>query len=102
MTDLRERVARAIWESSANITSSKYEHISDDLKIMLSKRADAAISVIRADSEADALIAELVDALQWCVSYIQSPLRMSSDSDEALRRAALLEKARATIAKATV
>lgn len=43
---------------------------------------------------------EMLAALQECATYIISPLRMTGDTDEAARRAAIFERARAAIAKA--
>jgi hypothetical protein len=43
---------------------------------------------------------DLLAALNECASYIISPLRMTGDTDEAARRAAIFERARAAIAKA--
>ncbi len=44
--------------------------------------------------------AELLAALRECAGYIISPLRMTSDVDEAARRAAIYGRASAAIAKA--
>lgn len=58
-----------------------------------------AIEYVRADLVAGH--ADMLAALKECANYIISPLRMTGDVDEAKRRAAIFERARAAIAKAT-
>ena len=71
MTDIREAVARAIWKSTANKTSPKWEQASHDAKILTYYRADAAIAahieaiMVPSKEVIDAGITAAEDAENW-------------------------------------
>ncbi len=56
MTDMREAVARAIWEAGANATTAKWIYASHDAKLIVYQKAAAALSLMQ--PEIDRRVAE--------------------------------------------